>query len=362
MDSATLWLDQLQQALSARRRAEESTRLLPGLREELRLSSTRRGLAEQELSLFEKRLSQLDFEGNHPEAGLRWLDQARAWLKDADSQERALHEQFPDWEERGAEAREALAAGEQLDLPTDQRVALARTIDTLQEGLGRLCEELAALDLERASLMAARTLTDLDGAIAALEARQQQLAWRRDRLALLAAVVREADARYRERYQPPVLNAASAHLRALTGERWERLEVERTDQSGRPRLFLKRRDLAQPVAAGDPLSRGLLEQVQFALRLALADQVDGGQPLPLVLDEVFVNWDAVRSARAMTLLKELGARRQVVVLTSDAALAEALRTAAGAHVLTLPAPAAPTRPTRPRVDPKLARKATPHSV
>jgi len=365
MDSATLWLDRLQTALSAKRRAEESSKALPGLRENFREATERRALSEQELGLFEKRLSQLDFEGKSPEAGLRWLEQARTWLKDADAMERALHEQFPDWKERGDEARTALAAGETLDLSTEQRVALVRNIEQTAAGLATLCEEQAALQVERAQLSAQRSLCDVDGALAALAEQLQTLARRHDRLALLAAVVREADLRYRELYQPPVLKAASAHLSAITGERWERVEVERTAEAGAPRLFVKRADLSQPVEAGQPLSRGLREQLQFALRLALADQMDGAQPLPLVLDDVLVNWDASRSQQGVAMLKALGARRQVVVLTCHAGLAEALASRAGAHVLKLPAPAAvtgnPSARTEAKTPAKPARKPQPNA-
>jgi len=350
MDSATLWLDRLQTALGNRRRAEESTRALPGLRESRTSADARRQASEQELSLFERRLSQLDFEGRSPEAGLRWLDQARQWLKDADALERALHERFPDWKERGEEGRAALAVGETLDLSTEQRVALVRNIEQTEGGLATLAGEQAELMLERAALSGRRDLCDLDGAIASAKEQLHSLARRRDRMALLAGLVREAEARYRERFQSPVLTAASAHLRALTGGRWERLEVERTDEAGAPRLFVKRADMPQPVAAGHPLSRGLREQLQLSLRLALADQMDGGQPLPLVLDDVLVNWDAARSRQGVALLAELGARRQVVVLTCHAELAEALRTSAGAHVLALPAPAGAARGARGRND------------
>ncbi len=356
MDSATLWLDRLQTALSNRRRAEESAKALPGLREDFRTASERRALGEKELGLFEQRLSQLDFEGRSPEAGLRWLEQARTWLKDADAMERALHEQFPDWKERGDEARAALAAGETLDLSTEQRVALVRNIEQTSAGLATLTEEQAALQVERAQLSAQRSLCDVDGAIAALAEQQRTLARRHDRLALLAAVVREADLRYREHFQPPVLRAASTHLATLTGERWERLEVERTSQAGAPRLFVKRADQGQAMEAGHPLSRGLREQLQFALRLALADQMDGEQPLPLVLDDVLVNWDATRSQHGVALLKELGARRQVIVLTCHAALADALATRAGAHVLKLPTPAGAGQSTPPRSESRQAAK------
>ena len=46
-----------------------------------------------------------------------------------------------------------------------------------------------------------------------------------------------------------------------------------------------------PQDVDTPLSRGTIQQIYFALRLAMVDLVEGDEPLPLFLDEMFVNWD-----------------------------------------------------------------------
>jgi len=334
MDAVTVWHERLQQALQARRQAEESSVILPELRkqaDELRdvLSKSR-----AELSSFETPLAKLDFEGADVETGLRWLEQARAWRTDADSLERQLHERFPDWAERGEEGKAALAAGETLDLSTEERVELSSRIEQLEAALITLADEKQRVDAECKTLGEQRGLADVDGAIAALEDEQGRIAHQRDRLALVRGIVREADRRYRDRFQSPVLTAASEHLSTITGGKWERIVAERQDD--RTRLFIKPFGKDVPVSVGHPLSRGLREQVYFSLRLALADQMDGDEPLPMVLDDVFVDWDERRTQQGFGVLAALGERRQVFVLTSRAEAADRLASAAGAHVLQMP--------------------------
>lgn len=346
MDTVTVWHERLQQALHARRQAEESAKLLPetrSLANELRDALSK---ARTELSSFETPLAKLDSEEADVETGLRWLEQARAWRSDANSLERQLHERFPDWAERGEEGKAALAAGETLDLSTEERVELASRIEQLEASLVELGRSKTQLDTECGMVGEQRSLSDVDGAIAALEDSRQRIARNRDRQALVLGVVREADRRYRERYQSPVLTAASEHLNTITGGRWERIVTERHDDQ--TRLFIKPFGKGVPVPVGHPLSRGLREQVYFSLRLALADQMDGDEPLPMVLDDVFVDWDEERTRQGFAVLAALGERRQVFVLTSREENADRLATAAGAHVLHMPTRKSGKRRSRPR--------------
>ena len=72
----------------------------------------------------------------------------------------------------------------------------------------------------------------------------------------------------------------------------------------------------------EPLSTGTRDQVFLALRLAVVDHMDrAGARLPLLLDEVLVNWDEERRARALDLLTDVAMERQVVLFTCHPAIA-----------------------------------------
>lgn len=61
------------------------------------------------------------------------------------------------------------------------------------------------------------------------------------------------------------------------------------------------------------LSVGTVEQLYTALRLAMAH----GEELPLLIDDAFVNFDPVRRREAYELLKELGQKQQILLMTFD---------------------------------------------
>lgn len=75
-------------------------------------------------------------------------------------------------------------------------------------------------------------------------------------------------------------------------------------------LGLHTRDCYVPLYQ---VSRGTLEQVYLALRLAAMDLLCAEEPLPLLLDEVFAMYDDRRLGRALEILARQG--RQVLIFT-----------------------------------------------
>jgi hypothetical protein len=72
-----------------------------------------------------------------------------------------------------------------------------------------------------------------------------------------------------------------------------------------------------------PLSRGTLDQIYLALRLAIIDHLDADRErLPVFLDEVFVNWDAPRRHAAFEILGDMARERQLFVFTCHPFFAE----------------------------------------
>ena len=64
--------------------------------------------------------------------------------------------------------------------------------------------------------------------------------------------------------------------------------------------------------AVEQLSQGTLEQIYFALRMAVADLLYA-EDYPIILDETFAYYDDTRLERAMAWLAESG--RQVLLFT-----------------------------------------------
>lgn len=220
---------------------------------------------------------------------------------------------------------------------------LAEQRDELQREIGRLEQQLR-------QGRSGQTLGEIDGAIAVIEEEMQRAARERDRLLLQAALLREAERQYLRDHQPDVLKRASAYLHAFTGGRYDRLlgdagsgadsenenGVSLLNTWGFENLAVMSAGEAQAIPLQAALSRGTLDQVYLALRLAVIDHLDAGEePLPFMVDEALVHWDGNRLRFGLRLLGQLAQTRQILIFTCHSWLAEAAANEIGAHVVRL---------------------------
>jgi uncharacterized protein YhaN len=254
----------------------------------------------------------------------------------ANQREGSLVAAVPDLDALLANAREREASGQRLLLSDDEHATLVAELREARERSEGLMLREQELSAALARLAAARTIGDVDGELSAVEGELAEVKRERDRLLLGAAIVRRAEREVRERYAPAWLQAASRYLEAITYGRYTGIAIVETP-GGEPVLEVTRAGEAMPVRVGAPLSRGTLEQIYVAVRLALVDAIDGEARLPLFLDELFAHWDA---HRLDALVRVLGAveGRQVVVSTCHAALADRLERSCGARVVELAGP------------------------
>lgn len=143
--------------------------------------------------------------------------------------------------------------------------------------------------------------------------------WRE--LALADALLKEAKSSFEKERQPEIIRIASDIFREITDGRWSGISLKLDDGS-----------LAILPAHGDPvlpeeLSRGGQEQAWLSLRLAyITRHNESAEPLPLIMDEVLVNFDperAKRSARAFARLAQTG-RQQIMYFTCQPHMVEIL--------------------------------------
>ena len=192
-----------------------------------------------------------------------------------------------------------------------------------QEHLGRLSgevvDEIARLSHQHGVQKSAFAAFDGADIAAKAEARRQEavaaMAEAAERyLALHTAsrLLQWAMEKFRETRQGPMLAKASSLFNALTLGSFSRLLVDSDGQS--PRLFGVRADGAQVDVAG--MSEGSRDQLYLALRLAALElQVDQGLNLPLIADDLFINFDDRRTAAGLAVLGQLSRKMQVIFLT-----------------------------------------------
>jgi uncharacterized protein YhaN len=118
--------------------------------------------------------------------------------------------------------------------------------------------------------------------------------------------------------QPKVYAQASELLSLMTGGAWVRISLS-------PKGHLLATDAVQNQREPRHLSLGTCQQMYLALRIALllcADNV--GAAIPVLADDILVNFDSKRRAGAVKALALLARKRQVILFTCHEEVVEAV--------------------------------------
>lgn len=153
------------------------------------------------------------------------------------------------------------------------------------------------------------------------------------RLALASHLLERAKAQA-TRSQIHLEQRASGYFATLTAGAFSGLRIDATGNT----LYALG---TQGDKALEQLSTGSRDQIWLALRLATIAEAARHTPFPLVLDDIFVQFDDERSSAALRLLLELSTEVQVIAFTHHehvADLAQAVLPAEHLDVVTLPRP------------------------
>ncbi|MFZ6183279.1 AAA family ATPase [Nannocystis pusilla] len=230
-----------------------------------------------------------------------------------------------------AARREALLA-ERDDLA--RRISdLDRRRTTAVEQKGKLDNQLQHLGGDRAAR--------LNAECEALHADLTQHVDRYVLVQLAQQVLARVTDRYARENQPAILHYTSDLLATITGGR--HLRVVPQPEAGTLAAVGREGRLRLP----SELSLGTREQLFLALRLAyVLDYCDRNEPLPLVMDDVLVNFDEDRAATTLQALRDVARTTQILFLTCHRHLMHLARqttdTGAALQIVELPEPPAAT--------------------
>lgn len=191
-----------------------------------------------------------------------------------------------------------------------QRAQAEQTLTELTRHRDELNRQISALVTERNQF---RTTSDLAAVMTEAATTREQLEQaRQEWLAAGAArrVLEDVKKQYEQDKQPAVIRNSSAFFEEITEGRYPRIHVSLED---RDVLVFDRRESPKKI---EQLSRGTREQLLISLRLGFIEEFEKtAEPLPLVLDEVLVNFDRDRAGRAARLFHRFARERQVLLFT-----------------------------------------------
>jgi uncharacterized protein YhaN len=137
------------------------------------------------------------------------------------------------------------------------------------------------------------------------------------------ALLAETRLKYERERQPAVIQEAQRFFSSFTTGRYKRIfslpgenRIAVEDQTG------KRKDTSE-------LSRGTIEQLYLALRFGLVLEFAArAEPMPVIMDDILVNFDPDRAREACRALGELSKEQQVLLFTCHPETVELVRSEA----------------------------------
>jgi len=222
------------------------------------------------------------------------------------------------WQSAGLQA---LAAATDEPVPDDLE-AIRELLRGLEAELSQLHQRHTTLSREFSRLAQQPDAEEAEFQRTRLHEREQELLAQLAGLDHAGEIFDQQVLEFEARHQPQTLEVASGYLRALSGGRYQRLWTALGERS------LRVEDLQGESYPGEALSRGGREQLYLALRLALIERLHArGIEMPLLLDDVFSNFDEVRSDAAIDVLLDFARRgHQVIYITCHHHLARQFET------------------------------------
>ena len=307
--------ERLTRSRDARRRVDEIEAQLEGLT--TRRSPAARQLAERDAAVtahlerfgcpdpdrLRTRAAEADAR-RELRARIRQLRERLAGIAGSGDAVAALAEQVRATDPDRLEALRALAEEELARLEGEERDALSR---------------IGALEARIRQLESAEELGTKRQELAAVEGRAAAMARDWAVRAIALELITQTRSRYERERQPDVVRAAETHFERITAGRYSRIVAPPGDASVRVETD------GGESRTTDELSRGTAEQLYLALRFGLIEEfARHAEPLPVVMDDILVNFDAERAARAASAIRDLADRHQVVYFTCHAWTAELL--------------------------------------
>jgi len=188
---------------------------------------------------------------------------------------------------------------------------LGTRITGADERVGQLQQRQGEVNQEMKTLAADRRLAEAKLELTCLEQQIERCASHWRSLGLTTCMLEKVCEIYESERQPETLREASAFLKQLTEGKYVRVWTP----LGKNALRIDN-DKGHSLPL-EVLSRGTREAVFIALRLSLAAAYSRrGATLPLVLDDVLVNFDTIRATSAAKVLRDFAALgNQVVMFT-----------------------------------------------
>lgn len=206
---------------------------------------------------------------------------------------------------------------DESEIPRASAAELEGEISELRDEIKRFEISIATLSAKSEGFSDAAA----DAECEALSARLDAANFEYDALSLAIDTIDEAEVELKSRFSPEIEKRTSEIFKYLCGGNFELVRIENSDFE----MQVSKGAASAPREALS-LSQGTVDELYFALRLALFETIVPSEDAPpLVIDDAFVNFDDERMKRALDLLLEKAGERQIIILSCHTREAEYLK-------------------------------------
>lgn len=191
---------------------------------------------------------------------------------------------------------------EELQQVIGKREELQQQLNQLREKKGQIREQLTRMEREGTL---SRLLQEREEVLT--ELKREGRKW--GVYAICRHLLQEAREKYEQERQPGVLREASKYFAHITGNKYSRIVAP----MGSETIYV----VGEKGTQIEPgyLSRGTREQLYLSMRFALAREFSRQVSLPLVMDDILVNFDLGRLQKTVEVLKEMAKHHQILFFT-----------------------------------------------
>ncbi|GAB4276663.1 MAG: hypothetical protein Kow0056_07340 [Coriobacteriia bacterium] len=208
----------------------------------------------------------------------------------------------------------------------EELASVAKEVEDLTAQRDQVRDEVSKIERDLREQETQDEIVRRELEIANLDSRIAEAARRHAVLSVALGLLSRAQRSFEEASKPEVLKQAGRLMELITSGRYRevRIPLDDSSSSGKSREILLVDGKGREKHHGQ-LSRGTAEQLYLALRIARLLQDDGiGESLPVLMDDVLVDFDPERAKGAARAIADLAARRQVLYFTCHPATADLL--------------------------------------
>ncbi len=224
----------------------------------------------------------------------------------------------------GAADLQALEAELQNETKADLQAMcdrLENEIETSETRLDQLVRDAADAHAERRNLASNDQIAVLRAEEERLTEEIRERAFQWSRFSIAAHLLDTAKARFEESHQPEVIQYATKFFSEITDGRYQKVfaphEADHIDVV----------DAHGKRFSAEVLSRGTQEQLYLAIRFGyIRAREKNSEPLPIIMDDVLVNFDPERAKRAAAAIVEMAKTNQVLFFTCHPSAVDVFRT------------------------------------